>query len=116
MRRMRTRLSIGVVALVTFLVACGGGTGPEPTPERPGDDAGATSPWLYCTTDPCQPLALVPEPTPPALSTDRSLAAPCDANSPDADDGILLWHTDWDPETREGRCVSVEEAEQLGAP
>lgn len=91
-------LAIGVLALAA--VACGGE---------------GISPWLYCTTNPCQPLALFALPTPPALSTDSSLAAACDDSGPGAADGILLWHTDWDPLTEEGLCVSREEAERLGA-
>lgn len=78
-----------------------------------GDDL---NPWLYCTTNPCQPLALLALPTPPALSGDRSLAAACDLPG-ERSDGFLLWHTDWDPLTHEGICVSKEEAERLrGAP
>lgn len=73
------------------------------------------SPWLYCTTNPCQPLGLFALPTPPALTTDSSLAAGCDLTVQGARDGIVLWHTDWDPRTEEGRCVSRDEAEQLGA-
>ena len=71
------------------------------------------SPWLYCTTNPCQPLALFPLPTPAALTTDSSLAAACDYSGPGTADGILLWHTDWDPRTETGRCVSSEEARRL---
>ncbi len=77
-----------------------------------GDDF---NPWLYCTTNPCQPLALIALPTPPALSGDRSFAAPCNPTGEPAD-GVLLWHTDWDPVTQEGICVSMEEAERLGVP
>lgn len=80
-----------------------------------GDDNAALSPWLYCTTNPCQPLALFPLPTPPALTTDSSLAAACDYSGPGAGDGIVLWHTDWDPRTEKGRCASSEEAAKLGA-
>jgi len=71
------------------------------------------SPWLYCTTNPCQPLALFPLPAPPALTHDRSLAARCDFSSPGAGDGLLLWYTDWDPRTEKGRCVSREDAMRL---
>lgn len=71
------------------------------------------SPWLYCTTNPCQPLALFPLPAPPALTLDQSLAARCDFSAPGARDGVLLWHTDWDPRTEKGRCVSSEEARRL---
>ncbi len=98
----RKRLVIGLLAVGLFAVACGG-------------EGGDFSPWLYCTTNPCQPLALFALPTPPALSTDSSLAAACDDSGPGAADGILLWHTDWDPLTEEGLCVSREEAERLGA-
>ena len=63
------------------------------------------SPWLFCTTNPCQPLALFPLPTPPALTTDSSLAATCDYSAPGAGDGSLLWRTDWDPRTETGRCA-----------
>ena len=76
-------------------------------------DGGEVSPWLYCTTNPCQPLALFPLPTPPALTHDRSLAAYCDFSAPGARDGVLLWHTDWDPRTAQGRCVSSDEAKRL---
>ncbi len=76
-----------------------------------GDDG--LSPWLYCTTNPCQPLALFALPTPPALTHDRSLAARCDFSTPGASDGVLLWYTDWDPQTQKGRCVSGEEARRL---
>ena len=78
-----------------------------------GDDF---NPWLYCTTNPCQPLALIALPAPPALTGDSTLAAPCDAEEPGANEGVLLWHTDWDPLTREGICVTPEEAAALGAP
>ncbi len=74
---------------------------------------GEVSPWLYCTTNPCQPLALFALPTPPALAHDRSLASRCDLSAPGASDGVLLWYTDWDPRTHQGRCVSSEEARRL---
>ena len=70
-------------------------------------------PWLYCTTNPCQPLALFALPAPPALAHERSLAARCDFSAPGARDGLLLWYTDWDPRTEKGRCVSSEEARRL---
>lgn len=78
-----------------------------------GDGDEDFSPWLYCTTNPCQPLGLFPLPTPPALTHDGSLAAGCDYTAPGADDGVLLWHTDWDPLTEEGECVSRDEANEL---
>jgi hypothetical protein len=74
---------------------------------------GEVSPWLFCTTNPCQPLALFALPTPPALTHDRSLAARCDFSAPGARDGVLLWYTDWDPRTQQGRCVSREDADKL---
>jgi len=74
------------------------------------DDGDDVSPWFYCTTNPCQPLGLFAVPTPPALTTDSSLAAACDYSGPGAGDGILRWHTDWDPLVNEGACVSREEA------
>ena len=73
------------------------------------------SPWLYCTTNPCEPLGLFPLPTPAALTYDRSLAARCDLSGSGTADGVLLWHTDWDPRTEMGRCASTEEAARLGA-
>ena len=76
-----------------------------------GDDF---SPWLFCTTNPCQPLALIQAPTPPALSNDSSLVAACVIGEEDGE-GILLWHTDWDPLEAQGVCVSQEEARDLGA-
>lgn len=85
---------------IAVLAACGGGSGED-------------SPWLFCTTSPCQPLALLQLPTPPALSDDASLAAVCDADG--SVEGILLWHTDWDPRSEEGLCVTPGEAEALGA-
>lgn len=100
------RLVIGVLALgVLALVALAFGLWQAFT-----DDGNEVSPWLYCTTNPCQPLALFVVPTPPALSTDPSLAAACDYSGPRANDGILRWHTDWDPLTQEAVCVSREEA------
>ncbi len=89
----------GAAAFALYACSSGGG--------------GSGSPWLYCTTNPCQPLALFPLPTPPALSHDRSQAASCDFSAPGARDGVLLWHTDWDPRTEKGRCVSSEEARRL---
>ncbi len=77
------------------------------------NDGHELSPWLYCSTNPCQPLALFPLPTPPALTHNRSLAAACDFSVPGAGDGILLWHTDSDPRTDKGRCVSSAEADKL---
>lgn len=78
-------------------------------------DGDEDSPWLFCTTNPCRPLALPALPTPPALSKDDALAAPCDLVDGEPGKGILLWHTDWDPLTQEGRCVTRQEAERLGA-
>ena len=101
----RCRLANAVISwagLLAFIgIACGGGT-PD------------FSPWLFCTTNPCQPLALVQVPTPPALSNDASLAAACVIGGENGE-GILLWHTDWDPLEAQGMCVSKEEAEDLGA-
>ena len=77
-------------------------------------DSSELSPWLFCTTNPCRPLALFALPTPAALTTDLALAATCDYSGPGAGDGILLWHTDWDPRTETGRCASSEEAAMLG--
>lgn len=77
------------------------------------EGGGGRSPWLYCTTNPCQPLALFPLPTPPALSTDPAHAATCDYRGPGASDGSVLWHTDWDPLTEQGLCVSKEEGKRM---
>ena len=92
-------LALWVMGLLASALACGGGDG---------------SPWLFCTTNPCRPLALFALPTPAALTTDLALAATCDYSGPGAGDGILLWHTDWDPRTETGRCASSEEAAMLG--
>lgn len=97
-----TAISAAVASIaVAALAACGGG--------------GDGSPWLFCTTSPCQPLALLQSPAPPALSDDVSLAAACDTAGEDSAKGILVWHTDWDPSTEEGMCVTPDEAEALGA-
>ncbi len=94
--------AISWAGLLGFIgIACGGGT-PD------------VSPWLFCTTNPCQPLALIALPTPPALSNDASLAAACVIGG-EGGEGILLWHTDWDPLEAQGMCVSREEARDLGA-
>lgn len=100
---MGLRLAFAGAFAVSAAVACTGGDDQPPL-------------WFYCTTNPCQPLALAVDPTPPALTLDASLAAPCDRTDPGAGDGVLLWHTDWNPETDEGICVSPEEAEDRGAP
>ena len=101
-RRRSAFSAISWVGLLAFIgIACGGGTA-------------EVSPWLFCTTNPCQPLALIQVPTPPALSNDASFAAACVISEEDGE-GILLWHTDWDPLEAEGMCVSQEEAEDLGA-
>ncbi|MBI4570592.1 MAG: hypothetical protein HY723_01480 [Chloroflexi bacterium] len=98
MSKGRAGAGVGLLAgLVLLAAAC-------------ADGGNEFSPWLYCTTNPCEPLALSVVPTPPALSPDPEQAAPCDYSSPGANDGILRWHTDWDPETAEGACVSPEEA------
>lgn len=99
----RSRLAIAALVVVAACVLSAGCR---------GEDA---NPWLFCTTNPCQPLALYALPTPPALSTDSSLAATCDYSGPGAGDGVLLWRTDWDPRTEQGSCVSREEAQKLGA-
>ena len=93
-------LALGALAFALWQVLAGD-----------GDDF---NPWLFCTTNPCQPLALVQVPTPPALSNDASLAAACVIGGENGE-GILLWHTDWDPLEAQGMCVSNEEAEDLGA-
>lgn len=104
------RAGLLAVVLAVIAIACGG----EPDSRLGGANATATpSPWLYCTTSPCQPLALLPLPTPPALGTDISQAAACDYSRPGAGDGVLLWHTDWDPQARQGICVQRNEAERL---
>lgn len=100
----RCRLAIGGIAslAIAVLVACASGS----------DDV---SPWVVCTTNPCQPLALLQLPTPPALSVDASLAAACVVGAGEDDaDGILVWHTDWDPVSQLGMCVTRDEAEDFG--
>ncbi len=99
----RKRLVIGLLAMALFALAALACDGDE------------VSPWLYCTTNPCQPLALLALPTPPALSDDASLAATCELVGDEGGEGILLWHTDWDPLTQEGLCATREEARDLGA-
>lgn len=107
----RRNLLIGVVA-ASLLILSALGFGLR---QALIDNTKEVSPWLYCTTNPCQPLALFPLPTPPALTYDESLAAACAYSGPGVGDGILLWHTDWDPRTEKGRCASSEEAAALGA-
>lgn len=100
----RCRFALAAISWAGWLafigIACGGGTAD-------------VSPWLFCTTNPCQPLALVQVPTPPALSNDASLAAACVIGEEEGD-GILLWHTEWDPLEGQGMCVSADEAADLG--
>ncbi len=107
----RTQLLAGL--LILSLLAVGALTyGLRQTLTGGGQEV---SPWLFCTTTPCQPLGLFALPTPPALTHEGSQAAACDFSARGAGDGILLWHTDWDPRTEKGRCASSEEAAMLGA-